>query len=230
MNSDETRRYDMLKRVRNFGEVRAADFPDTSLGHELFREFSDALKELDANATNQASGANAAVGGTRTKGTIREELIAALTAINRTAKAMAFDTPGLEDKFRLPRSGSDQALLNAARAFAVDAAPLKAGFLRHEMAETFLEELQTQIDAFELALNHRATAKGVRVSATVGIDSALTRGVSAVRRLDAVIQNKFRNDAATLAAWTTASHVERANRSAAATVPAPVPGPEPPRP
>ena len=149
MNSDETRRHDMLKRVRNFGEVRAADFPDTSLGHELFAEVAAALKELDANATNQASEANAAVGGTTTKGTIREELSDALAAINRTARALAFDTPGLEDKFRLPRSGSDQALLNAARAFAMDAVPLKAAFIRHEMPANFLEELQTQIDAFE---------------------------------------------------------------------------------
>lgn len=227
MNSDETRRYDMLKRVRNFGQVRMADFPETSLGHELFSEISKALKELDTSATNQASGANAAIGGTKTKGTIRDELSEALTAINRTARALAFDTPGLEDKFRLPRSGSDQALLNAARAFAVDASPLKAAFLRHEMPVTFLEELQMQIDAFESALNHRATAKGVRVSATAGIDLALTRGVTAVRRLDALIQNKYRNDAATLAAWATASHVERANRSAA--VP-PTPPPEPPKP
>ena len=45
MNSVETRRHDMLKRVRNFGEVRTADFPDTSLGHELFAEVTAALKE-----------------------------------------------------------------------------------------------------------------------------------------------------------------------------------------
>ena len=42
MNSEEIKRYDMLKRVRNFGEVRAADFPDTSLEHELFGEVADA--------------------------------------------------------------------------------------------------------------------------------------------------------------------------------------------
>ena len=227
MNSEEIKRYDMLKRVRNFGEVRAADFPDTSLGHELFGDVAGALKGLDANATNQTSGANAAVGGTKTKGTIRDELGVALTAINRTARALAYQTPGLEDKFRLPRSGTDQALVNAARAFAVDAAPLSAAFIRHEMPANFLEELQTQIEAFESAINHHATAKGVRVSATAGIDEALTGGITAVRRLDAVIQNKFRNDAATLAAWATASHIERTNRSTAA---APATPPEPPKP
>jgi len=34
--------------------------------------------------------------------------------------------------------------------------------------------------------------------------------------LEAVIQNKYRDDAATLAAWATASHIERANRPAVA--------------
>jgi len=221
MNAAETRRYDMLKRVRNFGEVRAADFPETTLGHELFAEVAAALKDLDANATNQASGANAAVGGTKSKGTIREELRDALAAINRTARELAYNTPGLEDKFRLPRSSTDQALLNAARAFAADAAPLSAAFIRHEMPANFLEELRTLIEAFEAAINHQATAKGTRVSATAGIDTSLTRGVKAVRRLDALIQNKYRDDAATLAAWATASHTERMNRPAVAAAAAP---------
>ncbi len=227
MNSVETKRYNMLKRVRNFGELRAADFPDTSLGHELFAEIATALKELDANATNQASGANAAVGGTTTKGMIREELRDALVAINRTARALAYETPGLDDKFRLPRSSSDQALLNAARAFAADATPLSAAFIRHEMPANFLAEIQSHIQSLEAAHDSHATAKDVRVSATVGIDTALTRGITAVRRLDAVIQNKFRDDQATLAAWGTASHTERTNRPAP---PAPAPPPEAPRP
>jgi len=224
MNSAVTKRYDMLKRVRNFGEVRAAEFPDTTLGHELFGEVAAALKELDANASNQTSGANASVGGTKSKKTIRKELRAMVVAINRTAKALAYNTPGLADKFRMPRNGSDQTLLNAARAFAADAAPLKAAFIRHEMPAGFLEELQALIEAFESAINNQARAKGARVSATAGIETSLTRGIAAVRRLGAVIRNKYRDDAATLAAWATASHIERANRSAAAAVTA---SPEP---
>jgi hypothetical protein len=47
-----------------------------------------------------------------------------LLAINRTARVIAFGTRGLENKFRLPCGTNNQNLLNAARAFAADAAPL----------------------------------------------------------------------------------------------------------
>jgi hypothetical protein len=48
-----------------------------------------------------------------------------------------------------------------------------------------------------------------------------------VRELDAIMRNTFADDAATLAVWTSASHVERAPRSSSSKPPAP---PAPPQP
>jgi hypothetical protein len=70
--------------------------------------------------------------------------------------APAFTTPGLDSKFRLPRTGNDQALLNAARAFAADAAPLKAEFLKLEMPSDFLERLNQLITDFETSATEKA--------------------------------------------------------------------------
>lgn len=52
-----------------------------------------------------------------------------LLMINRTARVMAIKTPGFEQQIRFPRAVWDQALLNAARAFAADAALLNERFI-----------------------------------------------------------------------------------------------------
>jgi hypothetical protein len=121
---------------------------------------------------------------------------------------MALETPGIENKFRLPRSGSDNALLQTARAIAATAGPLKPTFLRHEMQPTFLEEFREKMAALERAMEQQNTGRGAHVSATASVESAAEQGMNAVRKLDAIVRNKFRDDTATLAAWESARHVE----------------------
>jgi len=227
MKSQLTKRYETLNRVREFGTQQAAAFPDTTLGHALFAEVTQVVAELDTLAADRSSGFHTAMGSTRSKSALRDELRDELSAINRTARAMAYATPGLEDKFRLPQGKGDQALLTAARAFLADATPLAAEFVKHEMPANFLEDLKTLIGEFEATLHQRSAAKGAQVSATAGIDDAIERGMIATRRLDAIVRNKFRGNVSVLAAWTRASHVERTSRPANA---APQKPPEAPNP
>ncbi len=168
------------------------------------------MKELEQHATTQTSSAGAARQGSTSRAVAHAALREDLLAITRTARALALDVPGLDDKFRLPRSGSDTALLNSARAFAADAAPLTAEFIRHELPADFLDDLNADIADFEQAVNSQNTGMDARVAATAAIDGALERGLKAVQRLDVIVRNKFHNDLSTLAAWTSASHVERA--------------------
>jgi len=150
-----------LTRVREFGAQQAAAFPDATLGHTLFTEVTGVVAELDKLAADRSSGLHTALGGTRSKSVLRDELREELLAINRTARAMAYTQPGLEDKFRLPRGKADQTLLTAARAFLADATPLAAEFINHEMPADFLDDLKQLIAEFEAALHQRSTAKGV---------------------------------------------------------------------
>lgn len=64
-----------------------------------------------------------------TKVVIREEMRNPLLMINRTVRVMAIKIPGFDQQLRFPRAVGDQALLNAARAFAADAALLKERFI-----------------------------------------------------------------------------------------------------
>jgi len=121
---------------------------------------------------------------------------------------MAFDIPGLDDKFRLPR-GSDLNLLMTARAFVVDATPMKNDFVRFGLPEDFLEDLKADILAFEQATMARNQSLEERTASVAAIDEKLARGMKAAKQLDLILRNILRNDIQMLTAWMTASHVER---------------------
>jgi len=174
----------------------------------LATELTAVISELDGHTAAGTSGGSAARQGTVTRAEARGALREDLEAINRTARAMD-DEPGLNEKFRLPRGNNDQQLLSAARAFAADALPLKARFIAHELPADFLEDLDADITALEEAMGDQSGGLGSRVAASAVIDDAIERGTVIARKLDAIIRNKYGNDRATIAEWTSASHTER---------------------
>jgi hypothetical protein len=226
MRDTARHRHEMFLRVREFGASRAAQFPATTLAGELFTRLNGVIDEMDTHTAAQASGRSSSMESTGSKAAARDELRRDLEAISRTARAMAISTPGLEDKFRAPRSISDQALLALARAFAADALPLKAEFTRRGMPDDFLEDLASDIEEFEQAINQKIQKREEHVAATAAIDSVIERGVDTVRELDAIMRNKFADDPASLAAWLSASHTQRAPRQTTAS-PSPPPPPPP---
>jgi hypothetical protein len=222
VNDTENRKRSRYVRVQGFGETRANDFAPNSLGKQLFASLGVIIIEIDGYAASEVSGIGEALGGTETRRQAREELRADLEAIARTARAMASDVPGLEDKFRLPRNTNDQHLLAAARAFAVDAVPLKVQFIAHELPTDFLEDLNADIAALEAAIANQASGRGSHVSARAAIDDAIERADEIVRKLDAIVKNKYANNPAVLAEWLSASHTERAPRRRKAASPPPL--------
>jgi hypothetical protein len=212
MNDTESRKLSRYRRVQGFGETYADDFAPSSLGKQLFAALGVIITEIDGYGASEVIGVGEQLGGTETRRHAREELRADLEAITRTARVMASDAPGLEEKFRLPRNRNDQHLLAAARGFAIDTLPLKAQFIAHELPADFLEDLNADIAALEAAIANQAGGRGSHVSARAAIDDAIERADEIVRKLDAIVKNKYANNAPVLAAWLSASHTERAPR------------------
>ena len=213
MNDNENRRFQTFLRVQGFGEAHSADFVVTSLGKQLFIALADVITELEGHAASTQSGFGLARQGTATRGQARAELIEDLRTISRTAAVMFDIASGLADKFRLPRGKiNDQNLLALARAFAADAAPLAAQFIAREIRSDFLEDLGADIAAFEEAISRQASGVSNHVAANAAIDDAIDRGTEIVRKLDAIMKNKYANNPAVLAEWLSASHTERAPR------------------
>ncbi|HWT03366.1 MAG TPA: hypothetical protein VN256_24165 [Pyrinomonadaceae bacterium] len=221
MNDSQTKVYEMLTRVRSFGAEHAADFPAPSLGGEKFAAVGGVIDALDEHGTAQSAGGSAARTSTGAKRAARESLRRQMAAINETARAMESIRPNVAASFRMPNTNGDQALLSAARAFAEAATPLKNEFVRHELPASFLEDLNVAVSVFENALSSQTQNTERRVTATAAIEAVVERGRQLVRELDAIVGNKYRNNPATLAAWESASHVERLPRKKKKAEPAP---------
>jgi hypothetical protein len=98
---------------------------------------------------------------------------------------------------------------------------LKNEFIRRELLATFLEDLNAALSAFEGAVSSQNQNTEKRVTATAAIESVIERGRQLVRELDAIVSNKYRGNRATLAAWESASRVERLPRKKKPATPTP---------
>jgi hypothetical protein len=212
MDDRERRGFEMFGRVQDFGAESAGDFPAGTLGNELFGTLNTAVADMERQLAAQSSGAGDARRGTVSKSAARRALRDDLDEISRTARAMAFESPGLDEKFRLPRPLNDQVLLTTARSFAADAVALKDSFIRHELPADFLEDLAADIAEFEAGDEDQNLGREDQVSAGAAFDDAYDKAMNAVRRLRVLVRNKYRNNAAKLAAWERASHIERTPR------------------
>jgi hypothetical protein len=223
MNDNQTRTRQMFVRVSDFGVAHATSFPANGRGKQLFEELQATRAELDQDAVAESSAGGAARQGTTTRAEAREALFEDLSAIRRTARALADEVSGLDDKFRRPPSQNDQLLLTAGRTYLADAIQHSARFIAYALPDDFLSTLSAHIDTLEQAISHQSSGSGNHVASGVAIDNVIDRGMVIVRKLDAITKNTFANDPATLAEWASARHIERAPRRSAPTAQPPAP-------
>jgi hypothetical protein len=202
----------MFIRSHSFVTARPTVFPANSRGGELNTQLATSISILRQHAATQSSSTRVSREGTRLKAVALRELQEDLEAIYRTARAIALNRPGFDEKFRLPKSKSAQRWLAAARAIAAEAEPSKQDFIRLGLPANFLEELQERIAEVDEIISRRGQATGESVAAGAAIDKAIEDGMKIVRELDAIVRNIFRDDPATLAEWASARHIERAPR------------------
>jgi hypothetical protein len=212
MNDDDIRCRETFLRVHQLGIDEADSYAGNTFIADLFNALSQVISDLETHADEQASGLIHAQQGTRSKEGARNELERDLNAIRRTARSMSVTIPGLEKKFPSVSHLKDQELLTAARMYAADALPLKAEFIKRGLPDSFLDDLNDDIAAFEEALTQRTQGREKHVNATATIDDLIERGMRIVRELDPIMRNLFENEPGKLAAWLSASHVERAPR------------------
>jgi hypothetical protein len=220
MNENETRKYEMLARVRDFGTRHATTFPPGTLAAELFAQVGSAVAQLSNYSVAQATGNGTAREGTVSRHLALEALRTDLEMLSRTARTIAVRQPGIVEKFRLPETERAQALLDTARSFAAAAVPLRDEFALLELSATFFAKLEADIVAVEQALSVQRRGRDARVAARASIEGTVSAGVLAVRQLDTIVRNKFATDAVILMAWTSASRTHRIGRT---TTPQPEP-------
>jgi hypothetical protein len=156
------------------------------------------------------SGADAAHGGVVSKAAGRFHLHDDLMGITNAAHSLVLlGTAGLDGKFRMPRSGGDQVLLNTARAFQTDAPAFSAQFISLGLPATFITQLGTDITALEAAISTKGAGTGAEAGATGGMDDATHKGAVALHILKTIVPNTYKANPSRLAEWGTASHIEK---------------------
>ncbi|MGI8788386.1 MAG: hypothetical protein ACR2HG_11575 [Pyrinomonadaceae bacterium] len=209
MNHHERRRYDMFIRVDEFGKTNAADFPAGSVGAAQFAEIGDVITQIQTLIGDQTASRDDARFHYGSKATMRENLREEMSDFNETARSMVYQIPGIDLKFRLSRTANDADLLAAARAFYANSEEYNAQMIEYGLPPTFRADLMAAITDFETSLNAPGAAMDSQVEATSNIGDATRRGMQAVKTLEGVVKNKYRSNTGKLAAWLSASHIER---------------------
>lgn len=216
MKKSETRILEMLLRVRQFTLSRIAAFPVGSRGRELHDAVNTFIENMERHAATQSLHAHAIRETTVQKRSALNALRKVLEAISRTARSMSRSTPGLAEKFRLPPKQDVQTWLATARAFVTEAEPLAEEFVRRSMPPDFIDDLKARILAVEQSQDGQAQRSAERVASTASVGETAEQGLAAVRELDPIVRNTYVGNDAEIAAWESASHVERAPRRAEA--------------
>lgn len=209
MNGIETRQYAMLVRVKDFGQVHGARFPESTAGGRAFAAVTAAVAELGGYTVSKKFAVRE---GLRTRKLARQVLIERLETIHRTARAIDEEAPGFDDKFDLPRRQSDEAILLAGRTFVEAAEASHARFVGHGLPETFAADLKALVDSLQQAVHDYHAGRKARAEAQEGIAKALASGLAAVRQLDVIVANQMAGDSKALAGWEQDRHVEYRTR------------------
>lgn len=209
-NDDIRAKYEAFSRIDTFGAQHGGEFAAASRGSKLFGEIKEIVAAMEKQGAGKLSGATRYAGGSDSKqywlGEIKEDL----AAIRDTAVAIAEaeDTPDFDDQFRLPRGTNAYGpWLTAARQMLEDATPHKELFLEFELPGDFLEDLAEDIGNFEAATDAQAQGRQEQAGGTASLDVLAGRGMKVRRQLHAIVRNKFRGNAAVVAAWESAQDI-----------------------
>jgi hypothetical protein len=214
VNDKQRRIIERGSRVSAFRTANAADFPANSKGGALFADLDAQLANLDTLRTARETSLSTRQRGTAGRVDVRESLRALVVSVSDTAKVIAADRPEFKGRFQFARADrSDRSLVAVARSFAEAAAPFKALFVEYELPADFITRLTEGADALEQQMALQEEGVGARVTTNASIEQTVERVDDLVDRLGVIARNKYRDDPAKLAAWESASRMERAARS-----------------
>jgi hypothetical protein len=217
MNDDNRRRYEMQVRASQLGVDNAADF--TGIATTKFAELAALVNDVESTSAAQQSGFGEAAQQFEVKDTARENLRDEMSDISRTAKSMEYAFDGISNKFLFQRNMPDAEMLAKARAWQTEALPYEADFVAYGLHIKFILHLTQAADAFEASFSNTASATAEHVAATADEAAKVRQGMIIVRILDGIVRNVYANDPGKLAAWISASHVEKAPKKKAPPTP-----------
>jgi hypothetical protein len=201
MNDRQRRQFEMLVRVREFGESNAPLFAALPVAQQTFAAVSAATASLLAINMKKMSASTAARADRRTDA--RDALLTLLQQVVRLAKNLRAEGRAIGG-ISPPVSRSDVSLIIAGRHCAECAAAAEPEFSGHGLSPAHILAVT---EAFELAVQQQDRSRSAHIAAKAEMRELIASALRAVRRLDLIVETTFAHDVA--AQWAQARHVER---------------------
>jgi len=210
MTDAERRRIEGLSNTVTYATDNPTDFPAGTVQAAQIAVITAELALVDGFTADQAAGRGEAGSAFENKDTARENLREHMAPIPEAARVMEYEFDGISQRFRMPRNRTDQDMLATARAWVTELVPFQADFERYGLDHHFIPDLEAAADAFENSMPATSTAVSGRAAATADIGASIRRAMIAHRIVVAVMKIKYANNPGKLAAWLSASHIEKA--------------------
>ena len=209
MNDYLRRNYESCEAASQLLIDNAADF-NTGMPHTKRLALAAAVADIETKNAELAGGFGETSMEFEQKGTAREILRSDVAMIADMAEGMEPDFDGITDMFRFRRNLPDADMLALARAFHLSSATYEADFIAYGLPSAFRDDLNTHADAFETETGDASTAKADRVGAGQALAASVAAAMQLKRTMDAIVRTKYTGNPGKLAAWTSASTVEKA--------------------
>ncbi len=223
MNIRDYAVYQTLEGVRTFATTYAGAFPPGSQAARDFDRVNQLLTLIGKPDLNLGVPASPATGA---KGALIDEVREDLVAIAETARSIARREPGFAASFRLGDDTQVDILADAATFLKnLQDSAVVDKFIAYAMDPNFVQDLINDLAAIDGKTGEQDEDQQDATGDTARIRSLIKEGREVIRSLRTSVKNLYRRDPEVMAKWHTASHIQRAPRSAAApaAVPAPVP-------
>ena len=127
----------MGHRVEDFTTANAASFPAGSRASQLITDISTSVQTLEEQGAAQDAAVTSGLEATTRKKAALANLRTQLRPLNEITRGMESHSRGISQRFMMPR-GSDQSLLNRARAVHDEAATMTTEFTDRGLPATVL--------------------------------------------------------------------------------------------
>lgn len=228
MNDAYRRRMDKFNRERVFFDDNGADFPAGSPAETVSAQIDANVAEILQRDAELSATLGDKERAQAIKMNRRDLLLEAEREIVSGAAAIGdAAVEGITAKFKMPHPRTDQNIIADADAkFADTAPPLEAQFVTVGLDATFRADLQAAKTAFQQARDDADSALEEHAGAVGALADLFRRTMALSRQRSAIVKLKYRDNPRALAAWTVASHLERAPKSDAGDAPV-TPTPQP---
>ncbi|HJQ32996.1 MAG TPA: hypothetical protein VJ866_12490 [Pyrinomonadaceae bacterium] len=210
--SDKFRRHrERGQRVLLLMRTFEPDFPAGSKGSTLTSSLEGKLADSDALEVKRADSARKRKQGTEARGDARTAGRRMLKTTSDTAEPLTLDYPEMKGLFKpAGKSNNDAELVVAMRSVVNAAAQYAARLTESGLPPAFFEQMVAKADDIEIAAAQQDEAVREGVAATAALEDLHRQIDEIIERLDPLVRNKYAGDPAKLAAWESASRLERA--------------------